>query len=112
MVQEERVEKMFRMYPLLLVKQQTLRLQTAVYGASPEQLVLAREAVDNEIALTKVIFEALTEDEQQFVTLRYYERRTIIQVIVHMPGWSERGLYRLRQSILTKCRLLIDNMGA
>lgn len=93
-----------------------------VIYSSTEKVVLdrleGRQAViaSETIKLYEMIVETvdlavkeLTEEEQQFIKLRYYQNQSIIK-ICNQLGYSERHIHRIRYNVLNHFLISLANI--
>ena len=106
------VEEMYRSYVRIKDKLQVLKPRYTQYlslapggggnGESPvEKLAVERADLKNRLAFINKCLDKLTEDERSFVKYRYFQELDVTLVAISM-NWSERGIYRIRQSVISK----------
>lgn len=112
------IENMYRRYRFNQTKLLTLKPKyTSVLSFSPacrtgeskiERLALERAVIKTEMSLVKICLRAMTKDEKDFITYRYFSELEMKDVASEMQGWTIRELYKLRTSVLDKTASILD----
>jgi hypothetical protein len=111
------IEKMYRSYELLKTKLTLLNqrnLQVLNFGSSIhnptgqiERLQMERADIASRIDLVQTCLTVMTSEERLFIESRYFQDLSIVAINIKM-NCSEREIYRLRKSVLSKTQWLLE----